>query len=231
LSLRRLAFAWSGRHLPVMSDEAWQRWSAGATELARDRAGFRTLRSADGAHAIKELGLRRVLSSAVLRPYAVRFAVNAAELLRRGIGAPEVVGLWRRRDGSAHVVAYRWREGREVRAVAASGGDALCESFGRFLARLHAAGAEFRSGHLGNVLVEPAGTFALIDCVDVRWPGRPVSLAERAAALARCAEDEAVVRAHGAALLRGYLDEARLPAAEASALRARAELAPFRSTT
>ena len=222
-ALRALALRWSGRRLPVLSDAAWERWTAGAAELARDRSGHRTLRTADGAHAVKELGLRRVLSSAILHPYAERFAENAGELLRRGIDAPEVVGAWRRAGPEPiHVVVYRWREGRELRELsAAPDAGILFAELGRLLARLHEARADFRSGHLGNFLVQPGGTVAVIDCVDVRFRPWPLSAAERAGAalriLRRDASDASALLRHALPFLEGYFTTAQLGAAERAA--------------
>jgi hypothetical protein len=211
MTLRDRAFAWSGRHLPAMHPDAWMRWTSGAAELARDARGRRTLRTADGAHVVKESGLNSLLSSALLHPYALRFATNASSLLALGIAAPEVVGAWRRTDAPLHVVIYAWREGRELRDAVSA---ASIEALGRLVARMHDAGIVFRSAHLGNFLVQPSGELAIIDCVDVRFLGRPLSPAERSADLVRMLhlrpEDRAAFTAHVRDLCVGYFASARL---------------------
>lgn len=217
--IRGLAFAWSGRHLPLMSDAAWARWTEGARVLAQDRLGLRTMRTADGRHAVKEFGLRRVLSSAVLHPYAMRFAENCAECAHRGIAAPRVTGLWRRREPAVHVVVYEWREGCELReALKGDDAPAIMTSFGRFLAQMHDAGADFGAGHLGNFLVETDGTISLLDCVDVTFSEGPLEDRRRGKmlfyAMTRYPEDDALLRTHAAALARGYFGATRMNAAQ-----------------
>lgn len=207
--IRSLAFRWSGRHLAPLSDEAWRSWTEGARVLAQDLQGLRTMRTRDGAHVVKEFGLRRALSSATLRPYAQRFADHCAEAARRGLSAPEVEGLWKRHEPQVHVVIYRWREGRELReALKGEDAAALMERFGRFMAAMHAAGADFRAGHLGNFLVAADGTIALLDCVDLSFSNRPLSATRRQQALqrsmSRYEEDRALHDAHAAAFAKGY---------------------------
>lgn len=210
-----LALAWrvSSHGLPRVTERAWDDWVRGARVLAEDRLGCRTMLAGDGAHVVKEIGLRRAMSSAVLRPYALRFAENASELLRRGVAAPEVVAVFRRDPERRHVVVYRFREGRELlatlREADAAAREALLERFGRFVAELHAGGIEARALHFGNVLRCGDGSFALIDVVDVRFARRPMGARARERSLgyaSRHSDEERAILAGGGmtALLRGY---------------------------
>jgi tRNA A-37 threonylcarbamoyl transferase component Bud32 len=220
--LRALAHRWSGRHLPVLSDDAHRRWLDGASELARDRQGCRTLRTADGAHVVKELALKRVLSSALWRPYALRFAENAAALRDRGVGAPDVVGAWRLPSQPLHLVVYRWRDGVELRDALrdpASDRASLLARLGAFLARLHDAGATFRSAHLGNFIVgSDDGTLSVIDCVDVAIAERPLSPETRSSDLAAVTwrDDELrdLLGGSPGSFLRGYFANVTMAEAE-----------------
>jgi tRNA A-37 threonylcarbamoyl transferase component Bud32 len=207
-ALHSLGFRWSSRHLPVMSEQAWEETTGDASALARDERGDETLRSADGSTVIKVFRLKRLISSALWRPYALRFVENAAELARRGIAGPDVTGVWRRERVDRHLVTYRWREGRELRgALAAADAAPLAADFGRFLALMHERGAHFRTLHLGNVLVTPQG-FSLIDIVDVRCYAGPVPVAKRGHdvrhACAAYEEDAAALERHAAGFLRAY---------------------------
>ena len=217
--LRAVAWRIMSRGLPRVTEQAWQERIRGARVLAEDRIGCRTMLTADGAHVVKELGLRRVLSSGVLRPYALRFAANASELLRRGVAAPEVVAVFRRDPERRHVVVYRFRQGRELLAALREADsrerDALLERFGAFVARLHEGGIDARALHFGNVLCGGDGSFALVDVVDVRFEPRPLRARARARALGYASlhsDEESAILADGGmqAVLRGYLGAARL---------------------
>lgn len=214
-----LAIRWSGRHLPALEESAYQRWIDGATELARDRHGARTLRTADGGRVIKEFRQARILTSATWSPYALRFAEACALAARRGIAAPDVEGAWRLPSRALHVVAYGWREGADLRdALGAGGADALLERFGGFLARMHDAGGDFRAGHLGNYLVGADGSLSVLDCVDLRWRERPLDGQQRARAIFRaCTRDRSdgeLLERHAAAFLRGYFGASRMSDAD-----------------
>jgi len=54
-------------------------------------------------------------------------------------------------------------------------------SLAQFIAQLHEHGIYFRSLHPGNVVLQPDGTFGLIDILDCsfRWFGRPLNRWQR----------------------------------------------------
>lgn len=219
-SLHRAALAWSGRRMPVLPSASWRELTEGARELARDRHGRRTLLTVSGETVVKEFGPARLLSSALLDPYACRFVRNARALRELGIGAPEAKGPWRLPDGTAHVATYDWREGRELREVVrGAGASAAVHGLGRFLARLHRAGADFRAGHFGNFVVDPAGEFSVIDCVDVRFHDRALKPRVRARALMRLLHredaDRDVLIAFPLPLCAGYFGAAGMSEDEA----------------
>lgn len=120
---------------------------------------------------------RGLLSSARLRPYAVRFARAAAELARRGVPTVEVTGLYRLEAPGRDVVVYQPLAGTPLRERVGDDADAadraaLLERFAAFVAELHRRGIAFPGMHLGNVLVLADGSFGLIDIASLRWRRR-----------------------------------------------------------
>ena len=90
----------------------------------------------------------------------------------------------RRRGFFAHLAALD----RLVR----SGEDtaSLRDQLGRFVARLHEAGIYFRSLHLGNIVLTPAGELGLIDIADLRASGNPIPRHRRLRNLKHLMRDE-----------------------------------------
>lgn len=82
------------------------------------------------------------------------------------------------------LVAYRELPGTSLRSALAAADESraasLVHAAGAFIAGLHEAGVYFRSIHFGNILItsdEPG--FALIDFLDMKMMGRPLSLQRR----------------------------------------------------
>ncbi|GIK26705.1 MAG: toluene tolerance protein [Betaproteobacteria bacterium] len=148
---------------------------AGARVLERDHFGEKVLVLADGSY-LKLFRRKRLISSAAWYPYAKRFADNALALAEREIPCPGVIGLYRIPSVSRDAVRYQPLEGQTLRQLLRSGADAagLRTQLGRFVAVLHGAGVYFRSLHLGNIVLTPAGTLGLIDIADLRAGARPL---------------------------------------------------------
>jgi tRNA A-37 threonylcarbamoyl transferase component Bud32 len=148
---------------------------ADARVLERDHYGEKVLALADGSY-LKLFRRKRLISSAAWYPYAKRFAENALALAERKIPCPGVIGLYRIPGVRRDAVRYRPLEGQTLRQLVRSGADAagLRAQLGRFVAELHGAGVYFRSLHLGNIVLTPAGTLGLIDIADLRAGKRPL---------------------------------------------------------
>ena len=130
-----------------------------------------------GNEIIKRFRRHKWLSSDLIRPYAQRFADNAAQLLSLGISAPVVTAGYRLHKGGDRILIYQMLEGESVSELDPPiSADALASVY----ARLHAAGVLFRSIHLSNILLRADGDFGLIDVTDVQFRGRPLTNAERA---------------------------------------------------
>jgi hypothetical protein len=203
-----------------MSRAEYDDLSRGAAVLSADEHGAKVLLRGDGS-VVKLFRRKRLLSSALLRPYARRFARASVELARRGIAAAVVDRCARVPSIRRDLVVYRRLEGTPLRAALAQGGadhQRLLLALARFLARLHGRGVYFRAAHFGNILVchTDAGDIglALIDISETQFRSGPLSPALRARnfrPLTRYPEDLAAMCALNARrFVQAYLAEAGL---------------------
>jgi hypothetical protein len=176
--------------LETISEDAYLRLREGATAIESDGHGEKVLRLRDGSY-LKLFRRKRLISSAAWYPYAQRFADNAAALRQRGIPCPEVIGVFRIPSIRRDAVRYLPLAGTVLRHAIKSGTapDRLPERLGGFVAALHAAGVYFRSLHLGNVVITPAGELGLIDIADLRAHDRLLRKGERRRNLERLRRD------------------------------------------
>ncbi|QLC73530.1 toluene tolerance protein [Pseudomonas sp. LPB0260] len=140
----------------------------GAEVLEADSFGDKVLRLRDG-NFIKLFRRKRLFSSALIWPYAARFARNAKALAAAGIRCPTVLGVYRAHDIERDIVYYAPLPGQTLRQLRESQApDQLHEDLGKFVAHLHDVGVYFRSLHLGNIVLTPEGELGLIDIADLR---------------------------------------------------------------
>ena len=155
--------------LPRKTKSDYELLVTGGTVVEEDHYGIKVM-SLPGERMLKLFRRRRVLSSQIWAPHARRFARNARTLMRRGVPTVHVDEVFRVPHLERQAVLYRAIPGRTLRqALDEDGGTELLQRFGGFVAGLHAQGILFRSLHLGNVIVDEAGEFALIDIVDMRF--------------------------------------------------------------
>lgn len=150
--------------------------------IERDHYGEKVLIAPDGSF-IKIFRTKKLLSTAIFRPYALRFRSNAEKLARLGISTVQVHSVSYCPENRRHLVEYRPLAGETLRAVLREGGEVvpLLARFARFLAELHRRGVFFRSIHFGNIIVQPeSGEFGLIDIADMRIRSRPLGAVARA---------------------------------------------------
>lgn len=181
---------------------------AGGTVLEADRHGDKVIALRDGRY-LKLFRRRRLLSSALIWPYARRFRANARALSARGVLTVAPEQLLHIPHLHRTAVVYRPLAGETLRdrLRAAADRSALLRTLGAFLADLHRRGVCFRALHFGNVIVTEDGGFGLIDVADVelyRRPLAPRQILRNLGHLMRYAEDWALVRADGAAFRAGY---------------------------
>lgn len=151
-----------------------------ATVLEQDGRGPKVLCLKDSSY-LKLFRKRRLLSSETLKPYAKRFADNARRLQKLGFTAPQIIAVYRVKDGvNGTAVHYVPLPGTTLRQALEAAEPAsqrnLIVQFGQLLALLHEHGVYFRSIHLGNVLVLPTADFGLIDVADMKIGRTALSL-------------------------------------------------------
>jgi len=112
-------------------------------------------------------------------PYAERAAINSNQLRSMGIATPQILNLYRLKDGIS-AVHYQQLPGQTLRQALQSMSSAierqaLVERFGQFLGTLHGQGVYLRALHLGNVQLMDDNEFGLIDVADMRILPSPLS--------------------------------------------------------
>ena len=152
----------------------------GAKVLEADGSGDKVLLLQDGRY-LKLFRRKRLFTSALLRPYARRFAQNTNALLKRGIPCPTVLGVYRIASIQRDAVHYEPLAGKTLRQLMDQPQQAqlLRASLGVFVAQLHAAGVYFRSLHLGNIVQTPGHSLGLIDIADLKCHRSALSPSKR----------------------------------------------------
>lgn len=188
-----------------------------ATVLEADGSGDKVLLLANG-DILKLFRRKRLLSSALLFPYAKRFADNIAALERRQIRCPRMVDTYRIGSIKRDAVRYEPLAGMTLRQAIKQNneGDALRAKLGAFIARLHDQGVYFRSLHLGNVIFTPDNALGLIDISDMRCQSPSLSRSKRLRNfqhLLRYKEDRAWLLGEdaGATFLNAYIQSLEAP--------------------
>lgn len=174
-----------GSAMQKLTAEQYADLTRGAKVLTRDQFGDKVLHCGDGL-VIKLFRRKRLLSSALFWPYAVRFADAATKLDQLGIDSVKVTGLYYVPSIQRHVVTYPFVAGQTLRdalndsETSASQRTGLMLALAKFVALLHGKGVYFRAIHLGNVLVRPDGTLSLIDVSEASFHQGPLRLGQRA---------------------------------------------------
>lgn len=147
--------------------------STDADILASDKYGVKVMQTVDGK-IIKLYRRKKMLSSALFYPYALRFLRNSLLLKKLGFITVTVDAVYNIPDIKRSIVIYQKLDGTVLREALLTVPDQgarikLLEDFAAFAALLHDKGILFRSIHFGNVLVLSTGDFALIDLADLRY--------------------------------------------------------------
>ncbi|MDD3801750.1 MAG: lipopolysaccharide kinase InaA family protein [Desulfuromonas thiophila] len=202
----------------------YQRLVQNSRQLEADAFGPKVLLTGEGL-VVKIFRRKHLLSRELLSPAAWRFARHARRLQRRGIASLQVERLARCRRPACSLAWYVWLDGEPLRQHCRrpdTDQTALLQRLGTFVALLHQRGVLFRSLHWGNILVQPAGGFALIDVLDLRLQRRPLSLRQRRRNflhLLRYAQDAQLFQSQAEAFWRGYAMITELSAVALQALR------------
>lgn len=185
----------------------------GAKVLEKDSCGEKVLLLSDGT-ILKLFRLKHLFSSALLYPYARRFADNTFHLKTLGVDCPTLIGTYRIPSIKRDAVHYHPLPGISLRQLRAQHSDCpndLFDRLGRFLAKLHNKGIYFRSIHLGNIILTPEGRLGLIDIADLKLQRKPLSRSKAQRNfkhMQRDGEDNAwlVSKVHGD-LFKSYYEE------------------------
>ncbi|WP_263261295.1 toluene tolerance protein [Pseudomonas sp. RIT-PI-S] len=165
--------------MQALNHPAYLALREGAEVIEADGSGDKVLGLRDGS-MLKFFRRKRLVSSALLFPYAKRFASNARALHRRQVPCPEVIAVYRIPSIERDAVHYLPLAGRTVRQLfEGDAPPALRFELGQFVARLHAHGVYFRSLHLGNIVLTPDQQLGLIDIADLSCQRRPLSTGKR----------------------------------------------------
>lgn len=124
------------------------------------------------------------LSSRALFPPFRQFVKNSKELLKRGIPTVSICKTMAANDQRFNAIRYKAIEGIEFRDHLKQNSHNELKSLVTIIAKLHQQGVFFRAIHLGNVLRQPNGDYALIDISDCSFTAGPLDTFRRARNLA-----------------------------------------------
>ena len=161
-----------GLTLRMLTKQAYLAMCQGARVLESDGHGEKVVQLLDGS-ILKLFRRKRLLSSALLYPYARRFARNARTLSAIGVPVPQILEVLRIPEIARDAVHYVPLAGESLRYLAQQPIPEERKSRLRFalsqlIVHLHHQGIYFRSLHLGNVIVGADDRLGLIDFSDMR---------------------------------------------------------------
>jgi len=206
-----------------ISNEEFLQLIKGAEVIEKDGAGLKVLDTRQG-EMIKLFRRKRFFSTALLKPYATRFANNSKILNALGIPTITVNRLLWCESIKRHIVIYQRLEGellRDVLSNTAKDNDDTYRQFGAFVAKLHNKGVYFRSAHFKNILVLPNGEFALIDISDMQIKKNTLKLHLRERNfqhILRYQEDRNLLQKHFQSFFSSYTKTSQLNKKGTSAL-------------
>lgn len=153
-----------------------EKLSAGGEILEADGMGPKVWQLADGM-ILKIFRQRRLLSSATLFPYAIRFIKNAQRLDAYGIPTVRPLQYLSLPGKRTTAVLYRPLPGDTIAKLVRNGtlSEVTIREMALFIRMLHEKGIYFRSLHVGNIVRTPDNQFGLIDVADMRFRHKPLS--------------------------------------------------------
>ncbi|MBF8792970.1 toluene tolerance protein [Pseudomonas monteilii] len=159
-----------------LSQVDFDQLTLGAKVLEADSHGAKVYLLGDG-NILKVFRRKRLISSALLRPYSRRFIDNAARLAQMGIPTLEVISHHKLDLPGRTAVLYRPLPGQTLLQLSREPGfswDSLLPQLVELIRQLHRSGIYFRSLHLGNVVMTPDQRLGLIDVADMRFLRAPL---------------------------------------------------------
>lgn len=159
-----------------LTEQSFQDLTLGTQVIERDSHGPKVYLFENGDY-LKIFRRKRLLSSALLTPYSVRFWRNAERLQQLGIPTVTPLKLFSLPKSGWTAVRYQALEGVTLKAIYEElhrNGQRL-EQLADLFKTLHRKGIYFRSMHLGNIVLTPSGQLGLIDIADLTFQSRPLS--------------------------------------------------------
>lgn len=159
-----------------LSQVAFNQLILGAQILEADSYGAKVYLLTDG-NILKLFRRKRLISSALLRPYSRRFIDNALRLEKLGIPTLNVLQHFTLDIPGMKAVLYRPLPGKTLRQLSQLPDFSWRERLPDLVAlikKLHQSGIYFRSLHLGNIVVTPEQQWGLIDVADMRFLRAPL---------------------------------------------------------
>ena len=163
-----------------LSSQSYDSMVKDAEVLTRDTYGDKVIRLNDGRIA-KFFRLKKILSSALLWPYAKRF-VRAEKILKKyNIPTVTVTDLFKVPSIKRDMVVYQPLKGESLRDIIKKTEDPsqIITDFACFFASLHDKGIYFRAIHFNNVFITEKGEFGLIDMSDLYYSFIPLLISKR----------------------------------------------------
>ena len=160
-----------------LSADDYRELRANAELVTADPFGDKVLLLEDGDY-LKLFRVKRLWTSARLRPYARRFANNIRRLADLDIPVPRVRAQYQIPGIARTAVRYAPLPGKTLRDLGTEFDADIALKLGAFYKDLHSKGIYHRSLHLGNVVLTPERRLGLIDVADLNiyWGALPQRL-------------------------------------------------------
>lgn len=133
----------------------------------------------DTGEIVKLFYAKKRLSTSFFFPKAKVFADNGVLLKKLQVIAPLTKRVAYYAPRKMYLAVYDRIPGKDLRMWDADKNRAALEGLGKYLAELHRKGVMFRGIHLGNVLMDDAGQYALVDISGLSVKSKPLSLWQR----------------------------------------------------
>ncbi len=198
-----------------ISHEQFERLIKDAEVIEKDGFGLKVLDTKKG-EMIKLFRRKRFFSTALFKPYAIRFVDNAKKLTRLGIPTISINRLVWCGSIKRHIVIYERLEGELLRDALTQSNtlvEDIYKQFGSFIATLHNKGVYFRSAHFKNILVLPNGNLGLIDISDMQIKRHTLNIGLRQRNfehILRYQEDKKLIQSHFEAFTTAYMTRSQL---------------------
>lgn len=144
-----------------------------ATLIIADRMSPKIMRL-DNGNFIKLFRRKKLISTALFSPHALRFANNALRLKTLGIATIAPLNITYCTQNKMHIVEYKPLAGSLLRDILQTGDMTLMPQLIHFIAHLHQLGIYFRSLHFGNIIWN-GKQLGLIDIADMKIYQKPLS--------------------------------------------------------